>query len=139
MIIDHIELYVPNREQAAQWYGDVFGFTIMEEHRDWAIQNGPLMITNDGGNTMIALFEGSPQGEHQVRGLRRLAFRVSASEFLQFIESSGSWRSTSLGSEHIQDHDKAFSVYFADPFGTLLEVTTYDYDAVKSSLNQQGE
>ena len=134
MRIDHIELFVPNREQAAQWYGEVLGFQILEEHRDWATENGPLMISNDGGSTMIALFKGPPQGEREACGFRRLAFRVPAPEFLRFLESSSAWRRTPLGAEEIKDHEKAVSVYFADPFGNPLEVTTYEAAEVRAAL-----
>ena len=64
MKIDHIELFVPSREEAAKWYAKVFGFSVIEEHRDWAVEGGPLMITNDGGDTMIALFRGTPQAPY---------------------------------------------------------------------------
>ncbi|MCH7586727.1 MAG: VOC family protein [Chloroflexi bacterium] len=134
MRIDHIELFVPSREQAAEWYGQVFGFQILEEHRDWAVEGGPLMISNDGAKTMIALFKGPPQGQQEVRGFIRLAFRVTDSDFLRFMESSGTWRSTPLGPEDIQDHEKAISVYFSDPFGNLLEVTTYEHTRVRNQL-----
>ncbi|TDI84710.1 MAG: hypothetical protein E2O74_04670 [Chloroflexi bacterium] len=134
MKIDHIELFVPSREQAAEWYGRVFDFHVLEEHRDWAMEGGPLMISNDGGNTMIALFKGPPQGQQEVRGFRRLAFRVTDTDFLHFMESSGSLLAAPLGPENIQDHEKAISVYFSDPFGNLLEVTTYDHAKVRKEL-----
>ena len=134
MKIDHIEVFVPSREQAADWYGKVFGFQVLEEHRDWATEGGPLMISSDGGNTMIALFKGPPQSQQEVRGFRLLAFRVNASDFLRFLESSGTWRSTPLSPEDIQDHEKAISVYFSDPFGNLLEVTTYEHARVRNEL-----
>ncbi len=113
MNIDHIELFVPSREQAAEWYGQVFGFQVLEEHRDWAVEGGPLMISGDGGKTKIALFKGLAQGQEEVRGFKRLAFRVSDSEFLRFIHSSGTWRATPLDREDIADHEKSISVYTA--------------------------
>ena len=134
MKIDHLELYVPSRHEAAAWYRKVLGFQIVEEHVDWALEGGPLMITNDGGDTMVALFKGPPQGDEKVRGLRRLAFRVSAEGFVRFIKDSGDWRDEPLGDANVQDHRKAVSVYFTDPWGTPLEVTTYEYEAVKEAL-----
>ena len=107
---------------------------VVEEHRDWATEGGPLMISNDGGNTMVALFKGAAQDQREVRGFRRLAFRVTASEFLDFLSSSGAWRAKPLGRDNIQDHEKAVSVYFSDPFGNLLEVTTYEHAAVRNAL-----
>ena len=32
------------------------------------------------------------------------------------------------------DHDKAFSLYFSDPWGHRLELTTYEHDAVRAAL-----
>ena len=93
------------------------------------------MITNDGGDTMVALFKGPPQGEEKVRGLRRLEFRVGAEDFARFIEGSGKWRDEPLGAGNVKDHGKAVSVYFTDPWGTPLEVTTYEYEAVKKTLS----
>jgi catechol 2,3-dioxygenase-like lactoylglutathione lyase family enzyme len=134
MKIDHIELFVPDRHKAAEWYSKVLNLQIINEFTDWAVEGGPLMITNDGGNTKIALFEGKPQGKDVAQGFRRLAFKVNAVEFIDFINSSGNWRETPLTEAEIKDHGKAISVYFSDPYGNLLEVTTYDYDAAKKLL-----
>ncbi|MBT8486074.1 MAG: VOC family protein [Phycisphaerales bacterium] len=136
MKTDHIELYVPDREEAAGWYGRVLGFEIMENHRAWAVPGGPLMITNDGGDTMIALFEGPAQGAEPARGLRRLAFRVGGHAFVEFIASSGHWRTPPLGPDDIGDHEKAISVYFTDPYGTPLEVTTYEPQVAREGLGR---
>lgn len=134
MKIDHIELFVPDRYKAAEWYSKVLKFKIMEELSGWADEGGPLMISNDGGNTKIALFEGNPQGKDDAKGFIRLAFRVDAVEFIEFINSSGNWRDTPLTEEEIKDHYKAISAYFSDLYGNLLEITTYDYDAAKKLL-----
>lgn len=60
MPIDHVELFVPRREDAAAWYGKVLGCEVLAEYRSWATGTGPLMISNDGGETKIALFKGPP-------------------------------------------------------------------------------
>lgn len=137
MKLDHIELFVPSRREAADWYGKVLGFEIIADFVHWAEEGGPLMITNDTGETKIALFRGKPQGESEVRGFRRLAFRVDAVDFLRFLDTSGTWRSPPLGRAEIQDHGKALSVYFADPYGNLLEVTTYDDRAAREALGSR--
>ena len=134
MKIDHIELFVPDRYKAAEWYAEVLNFEIVGELSGWADEGGPLMISNDGGNTKIALFEGNSQGEDIVQGFIRLAFRLNAVEFKVFINSSGNWRDNPLTEREIKDHRKAISVYFTDPYGNLLEVTTYDYVVVKRLL-----
>ncbi|MCH8035399.1 MAG: VOC family protein [Bacteroidetes bacterium] len=134
MKIDHIELFVPDRYEAAEWYSKVLEFQIIKDFSGWADEGGPLMISNDGGSTKIALFEGEPQRKDDVQGFIRLAFSVDAVEFIEFINSSGNWRDTPLTQEEIKDHHKAISVYFSDPYGNLLEITTYDYDAAKKML-----
>jgi len=138
MRIDHVEMFVPSRRKAADWYAEVLGFEVIQEHLDWAEQGGPLMITNDGGNTMVALFKGASQGTVEVRGLRRLAFRIDAAGFAAFVGTSGSWRSEPLGRPEIQDHDKSISVYFSDPWGNLLEVTTYESEKARAALERSG-
>lgn len=135
MRLDHIEVFVPDRFKAAEWYGNVLGFSIIEEYRDWADnQDGPLMISNDGGKTAVALFEGTAQGDHAVRGLRRLAYREDAAGFIAFLENSKYWRGKPLSAADIKDYGSALSVYFSDPWGNLLEVTTYDVDKVRQRL-----
>jgi hypothetical protein len=34
----------------------------------------------------------------------------------------------------VVDHDLSFSVYFTDPYGNRLELTTYDHGAVAAAL-----
>jgi hypothetical protein len=38
--------------------------------------------------------------------------------------------------DSVVDHDKAYSLYFSDPYGHQLEVTTYDYDATAAELRE---
>lgn len=132
--LDHVEIFVPDRETAAGWYGRVLGFEILEEFRGWAVPDGPLILSNDDGDTKLALFVGTAQGSGAVRGLRRVAFRADAAGFVRFLQSSGRWRDQALASEDVVDHERAVSVYFTDPWGNLLEVTCYEADAVRAAL-----
>jgi hypothetical protein len=34
----------------------------------------------------------------------------------------------------VVDHQKAYSIYFSDPYGHLLEMTTYEYAATTRAL-----
>jgi catechol 2,3-dioxygenase-like lactoylglutathione lyase family enzyme len=61
--IDHVELEVPDRYAAASWYHTILGFEICREYESWAgATYGPLMISTDGGETKLALFEGQSKG-----------------------------------------------------------------------------
>jgi catechol 2,3-dioxygenase-like lactoylglutathione lyase family enzyme len=48
----NIELFVPDQWEAAEWYAKVLGFEVIQEHVHWAKKGGPLMISNDGGQTI---------------------------------------------------------------------------------------
>src|SRR2546427_8807431 len=66
--IDHVEMFVPDRYEAARWYEATLGLHIVPEFEFWANgPGGPLMIA--AGTTKLALFAGAP------RGARRLSPR----------------------------------------------------------------
>src|SRR5207237_2528063 len=70
--VDHVEVLVRDQYQAAAWYRQILGLQILPQYEDWAPAGGALMISSDGGRTMLALFVGEPQGRHRVVGLRRV-------------------------------------------------------------------
>jgi catechol 2,3-dioxygenase-like lactoylglutathione lyase family enzyme len=136
--IDHVELFVPDRYEAAGWYKDVLGLEIVPQFEFWAEdEDGPLMISSDGGSTKLALFHGEPQGSRDAYGHKRVAFKTDGQGFMQFLSEIKSKEiydkvGRRLTNNDIVDHDQAYSVYFSDPYGHAYEVTTYDYDYVKS-------
>lgn len=140
--IDHVELFVPNRFEASIWYQRVLGFQIIDKFKHWADDSGgPLMISSDGGNTKLALFEGTPQGKTNPSGIVLIAFRVSANSFLQFVDRLPELRledkhGRPVTSKLVVDHDQAFSIYFCDPFGNQLELTTYEHANVGMKLEK---
>ncbi|HET7323993.1 MAG TPA: VOC family protein [Halococcus sp.] len=139
--IDHVELVVPDRYEAAQWYEQVLGLEICDDYQQWADDGGPLHISSDGGKTKLALFEGQPSGSRETTGSRRVAFRVGGTEFIDFITRVEDLPVPDVGREEdqddIADHDLAFSIYFQDPYGNPLEVTTYDYETVATALKPE--
>jgi len=129
--IDHVELIVPDRHAAAAWYHDVLGLTPVANMEHWSRDpRGPLMISGDGGRVCLALFQGSPDAAPK-GGFRRVAFVVSGAEFLAFVEYG---RGLGLTPMKVQDHDTTISVYFEDPYGHDLEVTTYEHEMVRAEL-----
>ena len=137
--IDHVELFVPDRYVAARWYEQALGLRILPEHEHWAGPGGPLMISSDGGHTMLALFEGESRGSRPTAGHHRVAFRVSGAGFLQFLDHVREVPVYSESGEPVSslcpvDHGKAFSVYFCDRYGNRFEVTSYEYQHVKKGL-----
>jgi catechol 2,3-dioxygenase-like lactoylglutathione lyase family enzyme len=138
--IDHVELFVPDRYEAAAWYRRVLGFEILPNYEHWAANPaGPLMISSDGGSTKLALFEGRPQESRATAGFHRVAFRVDADGFAACLRRLHELKITDERGQPITvdsavDHGQAYSVYFSDPYGHHLEVTTYDYDATGAKL-----
>jgi catechol-2,3-dioxygenase len=132
--IDHVEIEVPSRYDAARWYRSALGFEICEKFEFWAkVDGGPLMISTDHGKTKLALFAGQPQGTVHPVGIRRIAFRIGGEEFLKLIEHlDGLTGTDAVRRSPVTDHEKSFSIYFADPYGNQLEVTTYEERLVRT-------
>jgi catechol 2,3-dioxygenase-like lactoylglutathione lyase family enzyme len=97
------------------------------------------MISSDGGSTKLALFEGQPQESRPTAGFHRVAFRVSADAFTDFLRRLGDMQlEDSAGSpvtlDSVVDHEVAYSIYFRDPYGHRLELTAYEYEATRAAL-----
>jgi len=140
--IDHVELFVPDRYQAAEWYRRVLGLDIVREYEHWASDpRGPLMISSDSGNTKLALFQGTPQGARETAGYHLVAFRVGAADFLRFLDRLPELNLVNhlgqpVNRDLVRDHTRAYSLYFNDPFGHRLELTTYQYEPAKQLLGR---
>ena len=140
--IDHVEVFVPSRREAAQWYQRVLGCEIVAEYEHWSKSDaGPLMISPDAGNTKLALFRGEPQSGRPTAGFHLVAFRVDGPSFITFVKDVSSLeltnhRGETVTSKSAVDHGQAFSIYFNDPYGHRLEITTYDSEVVREALEQ---
>ena len=133
--LDHVELFVPDRRQAADWYARVLACLPIPGTERWADDpRGPLMLSPDGGRTKLALFVGEPQGSRPTAGFHRVAFRLGGREWLAFVERLAELDlAEGANAARVVDHREAWSVYFTDPFGHHLEVTTYDAELVRQA------
>jgi len=58
---------------------------------------------------------------------------------LKFIQQLDAMEGASaVQRSEVFDHRKSFSVYFPDPYGNRLEVTTYDYEIVQAARAGRG-
>ena len=112
--LDHVHVFVPERDRAAAWYRDVLGLAVVLEHAHWAADGGPLTVSGDGGTSGVALFEGEAPSGGERRRVVALRVAVRASD--------------------VVDHGESFSIYFVDPWGNPFEVTSYDAELVRSRL-----
>lgn len=118
--IDHVALSVRDVERSAQWYIEVLGFKRLHE----GMWNGvPVFIGK--GSTALALF---PVGEKlaasapaEIRMLH-LALRANRKNFLA---AQKELKQRGIEFE-FQDHEISHSIYFRDPDGHRLEITTYE-------------
>lgn len=120
--IDHIALAVGDVERSVQWYVEVLGLERRFEE-EW----GDYPAVVGVGDTSLALFPDSEVRSNmaprlQASGFRHVAFRVDQENFSRAIETLAD---RGIQSE-MQDHGVARSIYFRDPDGYQLEITTYE-------------
>lgn len=119
--IDHVALNVRDLERSMKWYQEVLGLERRHEE-DWG--NYPVVLC--AGPTCVALFQtktSNPEpapGSNTV-GMRHLAFQVDRANF-EAAQSELRKRAIDFVFE---DHGIAHSIYFTDPDGHQLEITTY--------------
>jgi glyoxylase I family protein len=114
--LDHVAITVGDQQISEDWYRDVIG--LEREHADaWGDTSVALMAQRSG----LALFKRDPAGEPAV-GVRHIAFRVDRENF-EAAQDDLSRRGIAF---ELQDHGVAHSIYFRDPDGLELELTTYD-------------
>lgn len=137
--LDHVHIRVPDRAQAAQWYGEHLGFEPVEAFDFWAkgIAGGPLQISADGGTTTLALFEAN-EAQPMVPQSNGVAFSVDADAFIGFVRSLPRGISHpdghELGAGDLIDFDLCWAIDLADPWGNRYELNCYDYERVRDEL-----
>lgn len=120
--IDHVALAVRDVDRSAAWYCEVLGLERRYEHV-WGSHPAVVGI----GTTSLALFPVTgpapqPPPGRDVLAMRHLAFRATRAEFDQARAALGS---RGIALEH-QDHQISESIYFNDPDGHEIEITTYE-------------
>jgi catechol 2,3-dioxygenase-like lactoylglutathione lyase family enzyme len=122
--IDHVALSVRDVERAAKWYIEVLGFERLYE----GMWNGvPTFIGK--GDTALALFpvkSNAASAASSREGIRmlHLAFRADRKNFL---DAQHELKRRGIKFE-FQDHEISHSIYFRDPDGHQLEITSYDLE-----------
>ncbi len=137
--LDHVHIRVPNREEAAAWYAQHLGFEPVTKFDFWAtaVDGGPLQISADGGETMLALFEAT-DGHPMIAQQTGVAFSVTAEVFLAFARSLPGEINGPDGApiqpHDIVDFDLCWAYNIADPWGNHYEINCYDYDRIRAEL-----
>ncbi len=116
--IDHVALTVSDLERSISWYERHLGL----ERRYADVWDGPPIMMG-AGETCVALFP-SRDGSDAPATIRmlHLAFRVDRAGF----DASRAHLHAAGISFRDVEHENCWSLYFADPDGHQLELTTYD-------------
>ena len=120
--LDHVALTVRDVARSVAWYRDVLG---LERRYEEVWGDYPAVV--GAGTTSLALFPASvpdpaPPVGRDVLSVRHIAFRVDRATF---DRARGDLAARGLAPT-FQDHAAAHSLYFTDPDGHQLELTTYD-------------
>ena len=115
--LDHVSLNVVDRARSIAWYRDVLGLPQLNQPTE---DDEPVFLGQPG--LQFGLFQAqiqSPAREPESSGLRHIALVVGDLDAAQ----------ERLGSHGVEfryeNHGNALSVYFRDPDGHVLELTTY--------------
>ena len=119
--IDHIALSVRDVQKSAQWYIEVLGF----ERQYEGVWEVPTFVGK--GNTGVALFPANSGAKpantsRSTIGMLHFAMRADRENFLaaqRELECRGI-------KFEFSDHQISHSIYFNDPDGHNLEITTYE-------------
>ena len=120
--LDHVALSVRDVAHSAEWYIDVLGFRRLHKEM-W---NGiPAFVGN--GDAAIALFPASEEvrsASVDPATLRVLHFAFRANR-KNFLRAQDELKKRAISFE-FQDHQISHSIYFRDPDGHKIEITTYE-------------
>jgi len=124
--IDHIGLNVRDLVTSAEFYGKVLGFGIVHK---W---NTTWMVGTDA--MRLGLFQRPSAGPvcniDRKIAISHVAFRTDATGF---AAAQTELRKLGVSFEPPEDTGIAYSVFFLDPDGHQIEITTYDRGAVMTA------
>lgn len=120
--LDHVALIVRDVERSVRWYQQVLGLT-RRYQEVWG--DYPAVVCT--GNTFLALFpsqSAAPRAgsDPDTLTVHHFAFRVNRENF----ESAQTALREQGVSFRFQNHEISHSIYFHDPDGHQVEITTYE-------------
>ena len=120
--IDHVAITVKDMEQSEKWYREVLGGKRCYEGH-W---EGPPVFVEIGGSS-IALFPCESDvtinhTHHKAIAIQHFAFNT---DVINFKKAQEELRQKKIDF-HFSDHEISHSIYFNDPDGHEIEITTYD-------------
>lgn len=117
--LDHVAIAAADVPRSMAWYRDVLGLKRCHEEA-WG-DMPVMMCTGDSGIAIFPLGDDQPATTKGPRVLH-IAFRATRANFEQ---AQRDLKGRGIEFEWA-DHDIAHSIYFRDPDGYRIEITTYE-------------
>jgi len=117
--LDHVAIAAKDVTRSMEWYREVLG---LERRHEEAWGDVPVMMCS--GNTCVAIFPLNDDQPAATKGPRvlHIAFRADR---VTFDQAQRDLKARGIEFE-FSDHDIAHSIYFRDPDGYKIEITTYE-------------
>ena len=127
--IDHVALRCASVEASKDWYVRTLGLEhVFQGH------GGGVPIILRLGSTFLTLFPQKANEKPAANG-RAWHLALRAATYADFLAAQSELKAKGV-SFQFQDHEISRSIYFSDPDGYLLEITTYD--VTKRSMKAEG-
>jgi catechol-2,3-dioxygenase len=122
--LDHVALAVTDVERSAKWYLEVLGF---ERRHEGMWKGVPVFIGL--GQTALALFPAKMEDAKSspARAATRILHFALRADRQNFLAAQRGLTSRGIAFQ-FEDHGISHSIYFRDPDGHQLEITTYDLE-----------
>ena len=142
---DHIAFSVPDLVEAERWYVDVLGAEVVSRYNWGGDADHPVRPHEDIriGSHVISLFLGDPIGPTNVPQIVHYAFNCRNLDELEQWQAHLRSKGVKLRSDGVFYAHPGFgavSVYFEDPWGAKLEITTWlpDYATAEAEVAKRG-
>ena len=117
--IDHVALVVRDLQTSKKWYGEMFGFESLESS-----PNSPYVGNAGVKLALLQIAEGSTFAPPVSQGARACHFAFGADRSA-FDSYRARLDDLNMRYEELT-HSDSESIYFSDPDGYMIEVTTYE-------------
>ena len=126
--LDHVALSVADLERSRKFYEEVLGFKVSP--REYQKPGTEYFL--DCGPSLIGLIQGDPKGDkHELQdgglGGNHFSFRIHTKDFDAAVEDL---KTRGVTVTFFKKRERSWSVYFLDPDGNKLEMTSWPLEDV---------